>query len=412
MTKTNPASHLVSGALGGLIAVVIGAILIATGAIDTGKKTTVVRQSAIGQPQAAADTHGAPGKTVHEIYSKVGPGVAFIQARVQQSSSSLIPGGGSGSGTATGSGVALDKRGYVLTNAHVVEGGTNVTVRFGKQDPVDAKIVGRDPSTDLAVLKVDPSKTKLSPLQLGDSNKVQVGDPAIAVGNPFGLDNTVTTGIISALQRSIDAPNGFSIDHVIQTDASINPGNSGGPLLDASGKVVGINAQIETGGGGNGSVGIGFAIPIDTAKQVVPQLEKSGHIEHAYIGITTAPVTKQDASDLNLPIDHGALVQNVTPGSPAAKAGLKAGHTQTSSGLVAGGDLVIEVDAKKIVTPQDIASAIALKKPGDAVQIKFYRGHKLQTATVTLAKRPGKVPGQSSQGGGGGGGGLPFPGIP
>src|SRR2546423_900675 len=337
MTKTTSSVQIVSGLVGGLVAVVIGAILIATGVIDTGSTKTIVRESATSS-RPAADPSGAPaGQTVHQIYQRVGPGVAFIQAKVRSGTTSIF--GGSTQGTATGSGFALDRSGDILTNAHVVEGATSkdVTVRFGKQDPVDARIVGRDPSTDLAVLKIDPTKTKIAPLQLGDSAKVQVGDPAIAIGNPFGLENTVTTGIVSALQRSIDAPNGFSIDHVLQTDASINPGNSGGPLLDGKGRVIGINAQIQT-GGSNGSVGIGFAIPINSAKQVVPQLEKSGHIAHAYIGITTAPVTKQDAQDLNLPVDHGALVQDVTSGSPADKAGLRAGRTRTSGGLVAGGD--------------------------------------------------------------------------
>ena len=397
MTKTKPASHLVSGALGGLIAVVIGSILIATGAIDTGKKTTIVQRGQIAVPGRADAPRDSSAKTVHEIYQQVGPGVAFIQARVQQSTdTTLIPGAPSGQGVATGSGVALDKRGYVLTNAHVVDGATKVTVRFGKQDPVDAKIVGRDPSTDLAVIKVDPAKTKLSPLELGDSNKLQVGDPVVAVGNPFGLNNTVTTGIVSALQRSIDAPNGFSIDHVIQTDASINPGNSGGPLLDDAGRVVGINAQIETGGGGNGSVGIGFAIPIDTAKQVAPQLERAGHIEHPYIGIVTASITKQDARDLNLPVDHGALVQDVNPGSPAERAGIHAGRTQSSTGLLAGGDLVVEVGGRAIATPDDVSTAIADKKPGDSIEIKAYRGRQLKAFTITLAKRPAKVPGSST----------------
>jgi putative serine protease PepD len=404
MTKTSPAAHIVSGVLGGLIAVVIGAILIATGAIDTGDTKTVVRQVGSSAPETVVKD-GQSGNTVHQIYTKVGPGVAFVQAKVNQSGSSLF--GGGGSGTATGSGFALDKSGDILTNAHVVEGATSkdVTVRFGKQDPVDAKIVGRDPSTDLAVLRIDPSKTKITPLKLGDSSKVQVGDPAIAIGNPFGLENTVTTGIISAIQRSIDSPNGFSIDHVIQTDASINPGNSGGPLLDGNGAVIGINAQIAT-GGSNGSVGIGFAIPINTAKQVAPQLEKSGHIAHAYIGVTTAPVTPQTARDLNLPVQHGALVQDVTSGSPAAKAGLRAGKTQTSTGLVAGGDLIVEVAGHQIRQPQDIATAIASKKPGDTITIKYYRGRTVKTSSLTLAERPTKAP---STGQGGGGGILPFP---
>ena len=406
MTKTSTSSHVASGILGGLVAVAIGAILFATGAIHTGDTKTVVQDTgSIGPSTPASD--GQSGNTVHRIYTKVGPGVAFVQAKVSTSPASIF--GGSQQGTATGSGFALDKSGDILTNAHVVEGATSkdVTVRFGKQDPVDAKIVGRDPSTDLAVLRIDPSKTKITPLQLGDSSKVQVGDPAIAIGNPFGLENTVTTGIISAIQRSIDSPNGFSIDHVIQTDASINPGNSGGPLLDGRGRVIGINAQIAT-GGSNGSVGIGFAIPINTAKQVAPQLERSGKIPHAYIGVTTAPVTPQVAKDLKLPVTHGATVQAVSPGSPAEKAGLRAGKTRTSSGLLAGGDVIVEVAGRQVRQPQDIAAAIGGKKPGDTITIRYYRGGSLKSATLTLAERPTKAP-SASQTPGGGGGILPFP---
>jgi len=400
----NPRSNFISAMLGGLVAVVVGAILIAAGVVDTGKKTTVVQQAQT--PSPGIDPPGpASGRTVADIYRSVGPGVAFVQATVTTTDNSLIPGFGPPQrGTATGSGFVLDKSGHILTNSHVVSGAKDVTVRFGKQDPVKAQVVGRDPSTDIAVLQVDPSKTKLHPLHLGDSNKVQVGDAAIAIGNPFGLDNTVTTGIISAIQRSINSPNGFNIDHVIQTDASINPGNSGGPLLDGAGRVVGINAQIETGGSGGGSVGIGFAIPIDTAKSVVPKLEKSGHIAHPYIGITTAPVTAQDAHDLHLPVSHGALVQQVNSGSPAAKAGIHAGHKQTSNGLIAGGDLIVEVAGRKINQPDDIATAIAPKKPGDVITIGFYRGKSLKSVTVTLAERPSKAPAQSRPGGG-----LPFP---
>jgi S1-C subfamily serine protease len=386
MTKTPTSAYIASGVVGGLVAVVIGAILIGTGAIHTTETKTVV----------------SDGGTVHRIYKRVGPGVAYIEARVSGSSTSLF--GDTQQGIATGSGFALDKRGDILTNAHVVEGATSkdVTVRFGTQDPVSATILGRDPSTDLAVLRVDPSNTKLRPLVLGDSGKVRVGDPAIAIGNPFGLENTVTTGIISAIQRSIDSPNGFSIDHVLQTDASINPGNSGGPLLDGRGRVIGINAQIAT-GGSNGSVGIGFAIPINTAKQVVPQLEKSGRIAHAYIGVTTTTVSRSTASKLHLPAPHGAVVVAVT--GPARKAGLHAGRSQTDP---TGADVIVSVAGHRVNTPQDIATAIAPKKPGDTIQIGFYRGGKLQSISLTLGERPSTAP-SSSQGGGGGGGILPFP---
>jgi len=389
-------ANVISGMVGGAVAVAIGAILIATGAIDTHETKTVVQQSPITQP--ASDTKSS-GLTVSDIYKKVGPGVAFIQADVVESNSSPFGFPQQQRGTATGSGFVLDKQGFVLTNAHVVNGGSNIQVRFGHGDPVGAKLVGKDLSTDLALVKVDPSKVKLDPLPLGDSSKLKVGDPAVAIGNPFGFDDTVTTGIISALQRQINAPNGFSIDNVIQTDAAINPGNSGGPLLNAGGQVVGINSQIATGGSGNGSVGIGFAIPINTAKTVIPQLKSSGKVEHAYIGVTTAQVSPQAANDLNLPTSHGALVQNAVKGGPADKAGIKAGHTQTNAegGLVAGGDMIVKVAGRTVTKPDDISAAIADKKPGDKIQISFYRGKSLKTVTVTLGTRPSKLPSGAQQ---------------
>jgi S1-C subfamily serine protease len=402
MTKTPTSAYIASGVVGGLVAVVIGAILIGTGAINTTETKTVVTEGGgvVGATSVSGDGRTSGG-AVHRIYKRVGPGVAYIEANVRSSGASLL--GGTQQGTATGSGFALDTRGDILTNAHVVEGAgsKDVAVRFGSQDPVSATIVGRDPSTDLAVLRVDPSKTKLRPLTLGDSSKVRVGDPAIAIGNPFGLENTVTTGIISAIQRSIDAPNGFSIDHVLQTDASINPGNSGGPLLDGRGRVIGINAQIAT-GGSNGSVGIGFAIPINTAKQVVPQLEKSGRIAHAYIGVTTTAVSNQTASKLHLPVAHGAVVIAVT--GPARKAGLHPARSQTD---FTGADVIVSVAGHTINSPDDIATAIGPKKPGDTVQIGFYRAGKLRSVTLTLGERPSSAP--SSSQGGGGGGVLPFP---
>jgi S1-C subfamily serine protease len=395
--RPSSASHLVSGALGGLIAVVIGAALIATDVIDTGDDT-VVRQGETASP--TADGGGrASGETVNEIYRRTDAGVAFIQAQGGSGGESPIPGlpEPPDGGRSTGSGFALDSQGFILTNAHVVEGAESVRVRFGDQDLVKAEVKGEDPSTDLAVIKVDPKKVKLRPIPLGDSSKVAVGDQAIAIGNPFGLEHTVTTGIVSALQRSIDAPNGFSIENAIQTDASINPGNSGGPLLDGKGRVIGINAQIATGGASRGSVGIGFAIPINLAKRVIPQLKEKGEVEHAYMGVTTAPASEAE-DEAKLPVNHGALVQDVTPGSPAAKAGLRAGKTETDLGLVIGGDLIVKVDGIEIRQPPDVARAIADNKPGDQVQIQFYRGKKLQTVTLTLGKRPKRVPQRGGRG--------------
>jgi S1-C subfamily serine protease len=394
----NGRANLLAGVLGGLVVAVITAILLGTGTIDTGKTTTVVRSQAPlgssggGSPKAAAaEANG--GLTVNDIYRRAAPGVAYIQATIVQTTSSPFFGFPEQQrGEATGSGFVLNGDGYIATNAHVVTGAKDIQVSFGKGQPVAAKLVGKDPSTDLAVIKVDPSKVKLTPLTLGDSSKLRVGDPVVAIGNPFGFDDTVTTGIVSALGREIQAPNNFSIDHTIQTDAAINPGNSGGPLIDQHGEVVGINSQIATGGSSKGSVGIGFAIPINLAKKVLPALIKNGKVPHAYIGITTAPLSPTVVHDFNLPVSKGALVQAVEPGSPAEKAGLHAGKTTTSTGLIAGGDIVVGVNGQTVNTPTDISNAIANSKPGDSVSIDFYRGRTKHSVTITLANRPAKAP--------------------
>jgi S1-C subfamily serine protease len=235
----------------------LGAGLVAIGAIGTVKRTSVIH-GAISRP-IANETHA--GLTVSDVYKRDGPGVAYVQTAT-----------GQGGEQATGSGFVIDKRGHVLTNAHVVNGATSVTVQLGNRT-WNAKIVGRNESTDVALLDVSAPARYLHPLALADSNAVQVGDSVVAIGNPFGLDRTVTTGIVSALQRRIQGPNGSTISNAIQTDTAINPGNSGGPLIDSSGRVIGITSQIEA-AGGRGSVGIGFAVPMNTAKKIVGQLER------------------------------------------------------------------------------------------------------------------------------------------
>jgi len=383
---------------------VIGAILISTNVIDTGDTKTVVRQVEPTQP--TGDTTGSEGRSVRDIYAQEGRGVAFITSNGVTSDSNS-PFGLPQQGTATGSGFAINKDGYIVTNAHVVEGADSVEVSFDETggDSIPAEVKGVDTSADIAVLKVNPDDVKggIKPIPLGDSSNLQVGDPVIAIGNPFGYTRTVTTGIVSGLQRKIQAPNGFTIGHVVQTDASINPGNSGGPLLDANGRVIGINSQIAT-GGGQGSVGIGFAIPINTAKKLFPDLKAGETIQRAYLGVQMQGVTKQLASDLNLAADHGALVVDVTPNSPADKAGLRGGKTQTSQGVVAGGDLIVAIDGKDMRNEDSVAAAIAAHRPGDKIDVEFYRGNAKKTVTVELTKRPANA--DSSSGGSGGGGGL------
>jgi len=405
MTTTRPLSNILSGVVGGLIVLVIGAILIATNVIDTGDTKTVVRQVSTST-QPTGNSKGSEGRSVRDIYEQEGKGVAFITSE-GVTSDSTSPFGLPQQGTATGSGFVVDKDGYIVTNAHVVEGASSVTASFSEDgEAIPAEVKGVDRSTDVAVLKVDPSKVKnLTTIPLGDSSKAQVGDPVIAIGNPFGLSRTVTTGIVSGLQRQIQAPNGFTISNVVQTDAAINPGNSGGPLLDANGRVIGINSQIQT-GGGEGSVGIGFAVPIDTVKDELSKLKTGESVERAYLGVQMQRVTPQLAQDLNLPVDHGALIVSVTPDSPADKAGLRAGKTGTSQGVTAGGDLIVGVDGKDMQNEDDVANAIAAHKPGDKVDITYYRGNDKRTATVTLDKRPANADTSGSGSGGGDGGGI------
>jgi S1-C subfamily serine protease len=394
-------SNLIAGVLGGLVVLVIGAILIETDVIDTGDSTTrVVRQAPISQ--TATDPAAAQsGKTVQDIYRQEGRGVVFIQSQGVSGGEDAF--GQQQQGTATGSGFVVDKDGTIITNAHVVDGASKVTVSFEEGgEAIDADVKGVDDDADIAVLKINPEGRNLTVLPLGDSSELSVGDPVVAIGNPFGLQRTVTTGIVSALQRQVDAPSGFPISDVIQTDASINPGNSGGPLLNAKGEVIGINSQIAT-GGGQGSVGIGFAVPIDQAKRELPKLRAGQEIKRAYLGVVMADVTDQIAKQLDLPVKEGALVQTVTNGSPANKAGLHAG---SSSGR--GADVIVSIDGKSVTSADDVVQAVSEKEPGDSVEIEYYRGDDKRTVTVKLGERPEQVASTGSQQSPDDNGGLPF----
>jgi S1-C subfamily serine protease len=292
----------------------------------------------------------------------------------------------------------IDHEGHILTNAHVIQGADKIEVTLGDTDssePVSAQVIGKDPSTDIALLKVDAPSDQLHPLTLGNSSQVQVGAPVVAIGNPFGLDRTVTAGIVSALQREIKAPNGFTINNVIQTDAAINPGNSGGPLLDANGSVIGINSQIESAGSG-GNVGVGFAVPINTARQVVQQLLANGQVEHAYLGISGTDLTTQIADVLNLPVKQGALVQSVVPNGPADDAGVKGGDATVSIGgqqIRAGGDVITAIDGKPVTGMDDVINVVNEKQPGDEVQLDLTHGSQKRTVTVPLGNRPSSAKG-------------------
>jgi S1-C subfamily serine protease len=383
-----------SALLGGIVVAAFGWVAIAAGWIHADSSGSTVT---VAEPLSApVDTSeaGNAGNRVNQIYRRDGQGVAFISSQLKpKESSGLSPFGEPESGgVATGSGILIDTEGHILTNNHVVEGASKVEVKLGSSDKTyTAEVVGADPATDVALLKVEAPADSLHPLVLGDSSSAAVGEPVVAIGNPFGLDRTVTSGIVSAIQRQIQAPNGFSISHVIQTDAAINPGNSGGPLIESEGKVIGINSQIQTGGSGNGNVGIGFAVPINTAREVVRQIEEHGEIKHAYLGISGGSITPDLAKALKLPEEEGVLVNEVVKGGPADEAGIKGGDTSATiegASFRLGGDVITEVDGKKIAGMEEVINAVNAASPGDKMELTVDRDGKPQTIDVTLGVRP------------------------
>jgi S1-C subfamily serine protease len=389
-------SPFFSALLGGAVVAVIGLIAIAAGVVKSDGGTTTTVAAPLTAPIDAKGEED--GNLVNQIYKADGDGVAFIESEIE----SQQPEGFEGlnpfgepqpeGGTATGSGFVIDREGHVITNNHVVEGAGSVSVKLGDSEKsYDAEVVGTDPGTDIALLKVDAPADEFSPLRLGRSSDLEVGDPVVAIGNPFGLDRTVTSGIVSALQRDIQAPNGFSISHVIQTDAAINPGNSGGPLINAEGAVIGINSQIATGGGGGGNVGIGFAVPIDTLRANLKQLKETGEVEHAFIGISGGSVTPELAKALNLPVKEGVIVQSVVKDGPADKAGLEGGNTSATidgEKVQLGGDIITEVDGEQLKSMEELIELIQESDPGDELKLTILRGDQEQTAEVTLGTQP------------------------
>jgi putative serine protease PepD len=298
--------------------------------------------------------------SIADLYKRVSPSVVEIQT---QSASSTPFGQQQRAGTGTG--WVYDEAGHIITNEHVIEGASRVTVKFADGTEAPAKVVGTDRSTDVAVLELDDPSKAPAPLELGSAKSLQVGDPVVAIGSPFGLQGTLTSGIVSALDRTINAPDGFTIDGAIQTDAALNPGNSGGPLLDHGGRVVGVNAQIASETGSNN--GVGYAIPIETVKSVTDQLIKSGSVKHAYLGVRI--------SDGN----GGARIEEVTEGTPAAKAGLEAG------------DLVKSANGEPVRSAAELSGAVASHRPGDELRLEVERSGELRTLTVTLGTRPSEA---------------------
>jgi len=370
MNRSRRLSNVFFTFLGAAAVGLVIAILSVTGVIDdlgNGDRQTVVTTPPPSSTIDAAPDTAPPGSAptdVSGIYARVAPGVAFISA---SGTAAATPSGGGDQSSASGSGFLIDGKGHVVTNDHVVEGAGRFTVRFGEDGAaLDATLVGRDPSTDLAVLEVDAAKVpaETRPLQLASSGGLRPGDAAIAIGSPFGLSGTVTTGIISALDREIESPNGFPISGVLQTDAAINPGNSGGPLLDARGRVIGVNSQIAS--SSRQSSGVGFAVPVDIVKQVVPGLLADGKIDRAYLGVATTETPGRD----------GAVVAGVTQGGPAAGSDLRVG------------DRIVALDGRPVKGASELSQAVLTRKPGDTARLEVVRGAARRTIEVRLGRRP------------------------
>jgi S1-C subfamily serine protease len=338
-------------ALGTLAAAMLFGVGLVGGTILGGDTATQPAALPVVSGAAPADQRV---KAVRAIYASASPSVVRIQVA-------------EGNSEASGTGFVIDGGGTIVTNAHVVGSTNSAHVRLNDSaQAIDAKILGTDPSSDLAVLRVDSAKTAhLRPLALADSDQVRVGDVAVAIGYPLGLDETLTLGVVSGVGRAIKAPNGFSIDKVIQTDAAINPGNSGGPLLNSAGRVIGVNSQIATAGGG-GNVGIGFAVPSNTVRQVVPRLEQGASIQRPYLGVSTQPSAA----------GSGAFVVDLVAGGPAEQGGVQKD------------DVIIGVAGKEVLAPQDISTAIEARRPGDEVPVEVQRAGATRTLHVKLGTRP------------------------
>ena len=344
------------------VGAVIGVLAIAGAFDDEASSETTAAATPSASPAAP---RSAPA-SVAGIYERVSPGVVFVQANSGRGELPF-PGGGQ---AASGSGFVIDDEGRIVTNEHVVDGADEYVVRFGEDGPpIDARLLGTDPSVDLALLKVNPDDVDgdLQPLQLGASEDLRPGQPAIAIGSPFGLEGSVTSGIISALGRTIEAPNGFSISNAVQTDAAINPGNSGGPLLDGDGRVIGVNSQIRT-GGGNGNTGVGFAVPVGEIKRVLPALEEGRDVPRAFLGVRTGTAA-----------DGNVTVEALTSRGPAARGGLREG------------DVILEIAGETVRESDDISSAVNSRRPGDEVRIVVERGGDRRTLTVTLGTQPNRA---------------------
>ncbi|MGZ4271112.1 MAG: S1C family serine protease [Solirubrobacteraceae bacterium] len=341
-------------------------LVLLTGAGDNTTTTTTVTQATSAASERTSTTGALNART---LYASTAAGVVDVTSRgITSSSGGGSPfGGPSQSATATGTGFVVDGQGHIVTAAHVVEGASSISVKFQDGTTRTAKVLGTDEATDVAVLSVDASGLTLHPLALGSSASLAIGDQVAAIGDPFTYQRSLSTGVVSGLDRTISAPNGFTVAHAIQTDAALNPGNSGGPVLDASGQVIGIVDQIATNGSSQTSSGVGFAVPIDLVRSELPQLEAGKTVRHAYLGVATS------SADSSSP---GALVQSVTRGGPAADAGLRSG------------DVVTAVGSTPIRGTNDLVAAIATHQPGEHVQLTVRRGSQTVKLSATLGTQP------------------------
>ena len=388
------AGALLAAALAGGTVAVIGAAL-----VGTGEHTTTIRelvQTPTNAPGNVSQTSQERPLTVRAIYDRDAPGVVQVttttKVKLPQTDWFGNPFGPPGTEVqrSLGSGFVIDKAGYIVTNYHVVGNAQSVHVSFSNNDSMKAEVIGKDPATDVALLKVQASSRALKPLSLGDSDGIHVGDQVAAIGNPLGLDRSITLGIVSALHRSLTSPEGTPIDRVIQTDAALNHGNSGGPLLNAQGQVVGVSSAVSTGDSGEANIGIGFAIPINTVRDVVAELKAQGHVDHPYLGVVTRPVSTTMARIFNLPVQKGLLVESVAAGSGADRAGLHGGTDQVvveGESYQLGGDVITKADGMAITSMERLREIISQHKPGDSLSVVFYRGTEPLKAEVKLGRQ-------------------------
>lgn len=374
---------VMSAIIGGLVAALF--VLVGMEWLDAGSGGVTILESS---PPVSEDSNTDGGPAVGEVYESQGPGVVSVEVASDR-------------GAAGGSGFVLDESGHIVTNQHVVEGASEISVMFSGGGRRDARVVGEDPSTDVAVIRVDAPRDALKPLTLGDSDALRVGEPVIAMGNPLNVGLSVTTGIVSGIGRPIKAPNNYTIDDAVQTDAAISSGNSGGPLLDSRGTVIGINSQVASGGSSGVAQGVGFAVPINTVKNVVQQLIATGKVEHGYIGVRMFSVGIEEVEayselsqdqlreEYGLP-ESGAIVSEVTPGGPADRAGIAGGEEEEIGGFpVPIGDVITRVENQKVATPDDVISAVNSSKPGDRLNVTVITpGEGPREVEITVGSQP------------------------